>query len=171
MWSPSRDSGRRCIVGLRSGFHRHEAPSFSSAWRRLLRFDERRTSRFQARSVAPHGGHPCLSSRQDPARSAAGLRRLPCRRRHPHAGRDSRPCRRLCSTGRTGSPTANAAGTTPTSSPGTRKWIASSPFSPLDDRLAAPEPLGFPPEKLFQDPIADALTHVSRLAMLRRGWL
>lgn len=38
----------------------------------------------------------------------------------------------------------------------------------LDRRLAAPEPLGFPPEKLFQGPIADALTHTGQLAMLRR---
>lgn len=38
----------------------------------------------------------------------------------------------------------------------------------LDARLAAPEPLGFPPEKLFQGPLADALTHVGQLAMLRR---
>lgn len=38
----------------------------------------------------------------------------------------------------------------------------------LDRRLAAPEPLGMPPGKLFQGPIADALTHVGQLAMLRR---
>ena len=38
----------------------------------------------------------------------------------------------------------------------------------LDARLAAAEPLGCAPEKLFQGPIADALTHVGQLAMLRR---
>jgi hypothetical protein len=38
----------------------------------------------------------------------------------------------------------------------------------LDGYLASPEPLGFPPERLFQGPIADALTHVGQLAMLRR---
>ncbi|HMC59830.1 MAG TPA: hypothetical protein VKJ01_11615 [Candidatus Solibacter sp.] len=38
----------------------------------------------------------------------------------------------------------------------------------LDARLASPEPLGFPAEKLFQAPIADALTHVGQIAMLRR---
>lgn len=38
----------------------------------------------------------------------------------------------------------------------------------LDARLAASEPLGCPPEKLFQGPIADALTHVGQIAMLRR---
>lgn len=38
----------------------------------------------------------------------------------------------------------------------------------LDRRLAAEQPLGLPPEKLFQGPIADALTHVGQLAMLRR---
>jgi hypothetical protein len=38
----------------------------------------------------------------------------------------------------------------------------------FDRRLAAQKPLGFPPEKLFQGPIADALTHVGQIAMLRR---
>ena len=38
----------------------------------------------------------------------------------------------------------------------------------LDRRLAANEPLGCPAEKLFQGPLADALTHVGQLAMLRR---
>jgi len=38
----------------------------------------------------------------------------------------------------------------------------------LDGRLASGEPLGFPAEKLFQGPIADALTHTGQIAMLRR---
>ena len=38
----------------------------------------------------------------------------------------------------------------------------------LDHRLASPKPLGFSPEKLFQGPIADALTHIGQLALLRR---
>ena len=38
----------------------------------------------------------------------------------------------------------------------------------LDARLASAEPLGCPPGKLFQGPIADALTHVGQIAMLRR---
>ncbi len=38
----------------------------------------------------------------------------------------------------------------------------------FDQRLAAGEPLGTSPEKLFQGPIADALTHVGQIAMLRR---
>ena len=38
----------------------------------------------------------------------------------------------------------------------------------LDARLAAPAPLGFPAERLFQGPIADALTHVGQIALLRR---
>jgi hypothetical protein len=38
----------------------------------------------------------------------------------------------------------------------------------LDTRLAASEPLGFPAEKLFQGPIADALTHVGQITLLRR---
>jgi hypothetical protein len=38
----------------------------------------------------------------------------------------------------------------------------------LDARLANGEPLGTPPEKLFQGPIADSLTHVGQIALLRR---
>jgi hypothetical protein len=38
----------------------------------------------------------------------------------------------------------------------------------LDERLAGPEPLGYPAERIFQGPIADALTHVGQIAMLRR---
>ncbi len=38
----------------------------------------------------------------------------------------------------------------------------------FDRRLASKKPLGFPAEKLFQGPIADALTHVGQIAMLRR---
>lgn len=38
----------------------------------------------------------------------------------------------------------------------------------LDEFLASDEPLGNPPEKLFQGPIADALNHVGQIAVLRR---
>ena len=38
----------------------------------------------------------------------------------------------------------------------------------LDDILASELPLGGPLERLFQGPVADALTHVGQLAMLRR---
>jgi hypothetical protein len=38
----------------------------------------------------------------------------------------------------------------------------------VDAYLASDEPLHDAPEKLFQGPIADALTHVGQLAMLRR---
>lgn len=64
---------------------------------------------------------------------------------------------------------------------GSRKWHDSSPlpwdkecerfFTSLqkfDDYLASGKPLQAPAEKLFQGPIADALTHVGQLAMLRR---
>jgi hypothetical protein len=37
----------------------------------------------------------------------------------------------------------------------------------FDDYLASDLPLGFPAEKLFQGPLADALTHVGQIAMLR----
>jgi hypothetical protein len=38
----------------------------------------------------------------------------------------------------------------------------------LDAYLAGDEPLGFPAERIFQGPIADALTHVGQIAYLRR---
>ena len=38
----------------------------------------------------------------------------------------------------------------------------------FDDYLASDSELHCPPEKLFQGPIADALTHVGQIAMLRR---
>lgn len=38
----------------------------------------------------------------------------------------------------------------------------------FDDFVASGEPLRAPPEGLFQGPIADALTHVGQIAMLRR---
>ncbi len=38
----------------------------------------------------------------------------------------------------------------------------------FDDYLASSEPLHVPAEKLLQAPLADALTHVGQIAMLRR---
>jgi len=38
----------------------------------------------------------------------------------------------------------------------------------FDEYLASEAPLGSPVEKLFQGPVADALTHVGQIAMLRR---
>jgi hypothetical protein len=38
----------------------------------------------------------------------------------------------------------------------------------LDTYLASNEPLGYPPEAIFQGAIADALTHVGQINMLRR---
>lgn len=38
----------------------------------------------------------------------------------------------------------------------------------LDDQLASGAPLGSPAERLFQGPVADALTHVGQIGMLRR---
>lgn len=38
----------------------------------------------------------------------------------------------------------------------------------FDSYLASDNPLGAPPENLFQGPVADALTHVGQIAMLRR---
>src|SRR5581483_645646 len=64
---------------------------------------------------------------------------------------------------------------------GTSKWNESQPvlwdketerfFASLrkfDDYLASENPLQCPLERLLQGPIADALTHVGQLAMLRR---
>jgi hypothetical protein len=38
----------------------------------------------------------------------------------------------------------------------------------LDDHLAAGKPIAVPAERLFQGAIADSLTHIGQLAMLRR---
>ena len=43
-----------------------------------------------------------------------------------------------------------------------------SAIAAFDAYLASEEPIQAPLEKLFQGPIADALTHVGQLAMLRR---
>ena len=64
---------------------------------------------------------------------------------------------------------------------GQQKWQDSKPqswaedserfFAALkrfDDFLASPETVHAPLEKLFQGPIADALTHVGQIAMMRR---
>jgi hypothetical protein len=39
----------------------------------------------------------------------------------------------------------------------------------LDAYLATDAPLGWPPQRFLQAPVADALTHVGQLAMLRRA--
>jgi hypothetical protein len=49
---------------------------------------------------------------------------------------------------------------------GTKRFFAS--LKALDDYLASDAQLSCPPEKLFQGAIADSLTHVGQLAMLRR---
>ena len=64
---------------------------------------------------------------------------------------------------------------------GEHRWHDSSPlpwneetarfFEALrkfDQRLASAAPLGCPAEKLFQGPVADALTHIGQIALLRR---
>ncbi len=64
---------------------------------------------------------------------------------------------------------------------GKQEWRDSAPLSwdkdverffaalqAFDDCLASGEPLQAPVEKLFQGPIADALTHVGQIAILRR---
>ncbi len=66
-------------------------------------------------------------------------------------------------------------------SEGRREWHDSPPLpwekecerffaalKKLDDYLASDKPLQVSAEKLFQGPIADALTHVGQIAMLRR---
>ena len=46
-----------------------------------------------------------------------------------------------------------------------RRFFAS--LAALDEYLASGQPLGNPAEKLIQGPLADALTHVGQLALLR----
>ncbi|MBS1910697.1 MAG: hypothetical protein JST22_01800 [Bacteroidetes bacterium] len=38
----------------------------------------------------------------------------------------------------------------------------------VDTFLASDAPLAFPPERLFQGPVADSLTHIGQIAMMRR---
>jgi hypothetical protein len=47
-----------------------------------------------------------------------------------------------------------------------RRFFAS--LRAFDEYLSSAEPLLAPVERLFQGPVADALTHVGQLAMLRR---
>jgi hypothetical protein len=49
---------------------------------------------------------------------------------------------------------------------GVRRFHAT--LEAFDTYLGSDQPLHFPAEKLFQGPIADALTHVGQLTMLRR---
>ena len=49
---------------------------------------------------------------------------------------------------------------------GVARFVAA--LEAFDLYLASDEPLGFRDEKLFQGPVADALTHVGQIAMLRR---
>ena len=64
---------------------------------------------------------------------------------------------------------------------GDQKWNVATPgawdsesarffaaLARLDDFLATDRPLGCKPEKLLQGPVADALTHVGQIMMLRR---
>ena len=51
-------------------------------------------------------------------------------------------------------------------SEGTERFF--SVLSAFDARLAEPRPLAAPVEKLFQGPVADALTHIGQIALLRR---
>lgn len=64
---------------------------------------------------------------------------------------------------------------------GPQRWSESTPLAwhqevsrffsamaALDAFLASDEPLGSPPEKLFQGPLADAFTHIGQISMLRR---
>lgn len=50
--------------------------------------------------------------------------------------------------------------------PGCARFFAA--LARFDERLARAEPPAAPVETLFQGPIADALTHVGQIAMLRR---
>ena len=64
---------------------------------------------------------------------------------------------------------------------GDQKWQSAEPMNwdreaerffaslaAFDAYLASDEPMGAPIEKLFQGPVADALTHTGQMAMLRR---
>ena len=125
--------------------------------------------RSRSRHAAPHGRHARLSRRQGAARCAGGLRRLP----RPGAKNTPRVllahvvdlidwARRCCE----GDEDAYVI-----SEPTTWEGQVARFYAALDglDRAAqSPEPHPVPLERLFQAPIADALTHIGQLALLRR---
>ena len=49
---------------------------------------------------------------------------------------------------------------------GTERFFTA--LAALDACLAAEQPLGYPAAKIFQGPVADALTHIGQISMLRR---
>jgi hypothetical protein len=49
---------------------------------------------------------------------------------------------------------------------GSKRFFAS--LQAFDDYLASDAPLGYSAEKLFQGPVADSLTHIGQISMLRR---
>ena len=134
---------------------------------RLHRFCEGIMTRHKR--VAAYLGHARLSRRKGHARRTRGIRRLPRRAESPE-----RPPRfwltwEICSIGRSRWPTANTCGALRRRlawDAGMARFFAA--LEAFDRRLASDQPLGTTPEKLFQGPIADALTHTGQIAMLRR---
>ena len=74
----------------------------------------------------------------------------------------------ISSTGRSVRCRETNAGTTPLPFRGRGKQRFFAALKAFDDYLASDEPLHADAEPLFQGPIADALTHVGQIAMLRR---
>jgi hypothetical protein len=50
--------------------------------------------------------------------------------------------------------------------PGTERFFLL--LAALDEYLGSEQPLGYPAGKIFQGPVADALTHIGQISMLRR---
>ena len=83
-------------------------------------------------------------------------------------GRDSRAHRRPVRVGPLGREGRAAVEGVPAARVGRRSAAVFRHARRLDAYLASDAPLGAPAEQLFQGPLADALTHVGQLALLRR---
>ena len=89
-------------------------------------------------------------------------------RRLAHRWRFSRTSA-ICLVGQRQLPEGNKNGKAPSRRSGNRKLARFfAGLNELDQFLASAEPLGCSAQQLFQGPIADALTHIGQIAMLRR---
>ena len=118
--------------------------------------------------AAPHARDACVPRRQDDTRNAGRLLGAPREGRSRTAGQILAHIGDLLDWALS---IANGKEAWHDSAP--QAWQSDvarffSGLEKLDARLASDAPLGGTDEQLFQGPIADALTHVGQIAMLRR---
>ena len=168
-----RGVARRCAEWTSTASRTDASPSTGTTW------TSSRCSRSSGTSVdaggpgragasAAHGRDRRLPRRQGGARRPGVVRVVSLRAGHTHSDPDPRPRRRPLRLGaRAGRrPPRLARLGAAALGRGVERFFAT--LERFDSRLASGDPLGFPAERLFQGPIADALTHVGQLALLRR---